>query len=92
MTVEAIGPVWGQARDRGRPIPSTTWIHLAPLLRGDFPAETLALLARRGHRIVYDGQGLVRADRLGPLTLDRHFSEGDALRTSRYSSSPRTRR
>jgi sugar/nucleoside kinase (ribokinase family) len=73
MTVEAIGPVWGQAEIAAAD-PDTTWIHLAPLLRGDFPAETLALLASRGHRIVYDGQGLVRADRLGPLTLDRHFS------------------
>lgn len=72
MTVEAIGPVWGEAEIAAAD-PDTTWIHLAPLLRGDFPAETLALLARRGHRIVYDGQGLVRADRLGPLTLDRHF-------------------
>ncbi len=34
----------------------------------------MALLAERGHRIVYDGQGLVRADRVGPLVVDRHFS------------------
>jgi len=54
--------------------PRTTWIHLAPLLRTDFPAETLAHLAARGHRIAYDGQGLVRADHVGPLKLDRHFA------------------
>ncbi|PRC60065.1 carbohydrate kinase, partial [Mycobacterium sp. ITM-2017-0098] len=53
--------------------PDTTWVHLAPLLRTDFPAETLALLSARGHRVAYDGQGLVRADRLGPLIEDRHF-------------------
>jgi sugar/nucleoside kinase (ribokinase family) len=78
MTVDAIGPVWRRA-EVDAAAPDTTWVHLAPLLRTDFPADTLALLAARGHRIVYDGQGLVRADRLGPLTLDRHFP-ADMLR------------
>ncbi|GJF16277.1 carbohydrate kinase [Mycolicibacterium cyprinidarum] len=73
MSVEAIGPVWGAAEVDAAD-PDTTWLHLAPLLRTDFPAATLALLAERGHRIVYDGQGLVRADRVGPLVVDRHFS------------------
>ena len=73
MGVEAIGPVWRPA-DIEADDPRTTWVHLAPLLRTDFPAETLAHLAARGHRIAYDGQGLVRADRVGPLQLDRHFS------------------
>jgi len=72
MSVEAIGPVWGAAEVEAA-APDTTWVHLAPLLRTDFPAETLAVLARRGHRIAYDGQGLVRADRLGPLVVDRHY-------------------
>ncbi len=48
-------------------------MHLAPLLRADFPESTLALLAERGHRVAYDGQGLVRADQLGPLTVDRDY-------------------
>ncbi|MBJ7462668.1 PfkB family carbohydrate kinase [Mycobacterium sp. ITM-2016-00316] len=73
MGVQAIGPVW-TPRDVDTDDPRTTWIHLAPLLRTDFPAETLAHLAARGHRIAYDGQGLVRADHVGPLKLDRHFS------------------
>ncbi|WP_163728420.1 PfkB family carbohydrate kinase [Mycolicibacterium psychrotolerans] len=72
MSVDAIGPVWGEAEIAAAD-PDTTWVHLAPLLRTDFPAETLALLSARGHRVVYDGQGLVRADRLGPLVEDRHF-------------------
>ncbi|WP_396928390.1 PfkB family carbohydrate kinase [Mycolicibacterium sp.] len=72
MSVEAIGPVWSAAEVEAAD-PETTWIHLAPLLRTDFPAETLALLAERGHRVAYDGQGLVRADRLGPLVVDRHY-------------------
>lgn len=72
MSVEAIGPVWGP-REVDAAGPDTTWVHLAPLLRTDFPADTLALLAQRGHRVAYDGQGLVRADRLGPLVVDRHY-------------------
>ncbi|OBB32346.1 carbohydrate kinase [Mycolicibacterium peregrinum] len=73
MGVQSIGPVW-TAADIDAADPATTWVHLAPLLRTDFPAETLAALAARGHRIAYDGQGLVRADRLGPLVEDRHFA------------------
>lgn len=73
MAVDAIGPVWGAAEVEAAD-PDTTWVHLAPLLRTDFPAETLTLLSDRGHRVAYDGQGLVRADRLGPLVEDRHFS------------------
>ncbi|BDY33061.1 MULTISPECIES: PfkB family carbohydrate kinase [Mycolicibacterium] len=72
MAVEAIGPVW-DADDIAAADPTTTWVHLAPLLRTDFPAATLAVLADRGHRVAYDGQGLVRADSLGPLVEDRHF-------------------
>jgi sugar/nucleoside kinase (ribokinase family) len=73
MSVDAIGPVWGPAEIEAAD-PDTTWLHLAPLLRTDFPASTLVQLAARGHRIVYDGQGLVRADQVGPLVVDRHFS------------------
>jgi len=72
MSVDAIGPVWGAAEVEAAD-PATTWVHLAPLLRTDFPAETLALLSARGHHVAYDGQGLVRADRLGPMVEDRHF-------------------
>ncbi len=78
MFVDAVGPVWGPAEIEAAN-PDTTWLHLAPLLRTDFPAETLALLHARGHRIVNDGQGLVRADTVGPLVVDRHFSP-DLLR------------
>ncbi|BBZ76722.1 carbohydrate kinase [Mycolicibacterium anyangense] len=72
MSVEALGPVWGPA-ELDAANPNTTWVHLAPLLRTDFPASTLALLAQRGHRVAYDGQGLVRADRLGPLVVDADY-------------------
>jgi sugar/nucleoside kinase (ribokinase family) len=73
MFVEAIGPVWGDSEVDAAD-PDTTWVHLAPLLRTDFPAATLAHLAARGHRVAYDGQGLVRADRLGPLVENRDFA------------------
>jgi sugar/nucleoside kinase (ribokinase family) len=72
MSVTALGPVWHTAEIEAAD-PDTTWVHLAPLMRADFPEETLALLADRGHRVAYDGQGLVRADVLGPLTVDRNY-------------------
>src|SRR2546422_8583228 len=53
-------------------VPPGGWIHVAPLLRSDFPAETLAALAR-GRHLSLDGQGLVRAAETGPLRLDADF-------------------
>lgn len=75
MSVAALGPVWGRAEVEAAD-PTTTWVHLAPLLRADFPASTLALLVERGHRVAYDGQGLVRADRVGPLAVDNDYPHG----------------
>lgn len=72
MSVTALGPIWG-TEEIETANPETTWVHLAPLLRADFPEATLALLAERGHRVAYDGQGLVRADRVGPLAVDRDY-------------------
>jgi sugar/nucleoside kinase (ribokinase family) len=54
------------------------WIHVAPLARSDFPAATLATLAR-GRRVSFDGQGLVRASHVGPLELNGDF-DPDVLR------------
>jgi sugar/nucleoside kinase (ribokinase family) len=45
------------------------WIHVGALHRGEFGSETLAALAR-GARVSLDGQGLVRAARVGPLVLE----------------------
>lgn len=75
MTVESVGEPWtpddvrGWARDA---IGRSDWVHAAPLLRSDFPAETLAELAR-GRRLCFDGQGLVRCAAVGPLELDADF-------------------
>ena len=46
------------------------WVHVGALFRGEFPAETLAALADVGVRISFDGQGLVRPARRGPLVLE----------------------
>jgi sugar/nucleoside kinase (ribokinase family) len=73
MTVDAVGDPWtpddveswaaGTLADAG-------WVQVAGLLRTDFPAETVAALARGGRRLLLDAQGLVRLGRTGPLAED----------------------
>lgn len=70
MTVEQAGDTW-KAED-AQAVPPGAWVHVAPLLRSDFPVETLAAIARR-RRVSFDGQGLVRAPSTGPLRLDADF-------------------
>ena len=70
MTVEQFGNAWSPAD--AEVIPRGSWMHIAPLLRSDFPAETLAALGN-GRRLSFDGQGLVRRAALGPLQLDADF-------------------
>ncbi len=72
MNVNSIGEPWAESEIDAAAI-GTEWVHLAPLLRGDFPLEFLRALAARGHRISLDGQGLVRVPRLGRLHLDGEF-------------------
>ena len=74
IVVERVGDAWTKdvATAAAGALESCEWIHVAPLLRSDFPPETLARLAQ-GRRLSLDGQGLVRADRLGPLVLDPDF-------------------
>jgi sugar/nucleoside kinase (ribokinase family) len=66
----AVGDAW-EPRD-GDALDGLQWLHVAPLARTDFPAETLATLAR-GRRVSYDGQGLVRSPAAGPVRLDSEF-------------------
>jgi sugar/nucleoside kinase (ribokinase family) len=75
MSMDALGDTW-QAGDV--PELRARWVHVAPLSRAEWPAETLARLARR-YRVSFDGQGLVRPARLGPLHLDDDFDR-DILR------------
>ena len=73
MVIEELGPPWipGDAA-LGAPLTRVDWLHVAPLARSDFPPETLAVLGR-SRRVSLDGQGLVRAARIGPLELDADF-------------------
>src|SRR5581483_5105951 len=70
MQAVELGDVW-RPGDLSM-LPSTRWVHIAPLFRGEFPTETLAALARRC-RVSFDAQGLVRAPELGPLHLDANY-------------------
>ena len=70
MVVEALGDPWGPADLYG--LERADWVHVGALARSDFPAETLAELAR-DRRVSFDGQGLVRPERTGPLELDASY-------------------
>lgn len=81
MVVEAVGDPWSPDDARGwvaKALAGVEWLHVAPLARTDFPAKTLAELAR-SRRISLDGQGLVRPGRPGPLELDADY-DPDLLR------------
>ncbi|HVU79058.1 MAG TPA: PfkB family carbohydrate kinase [Gaiellaceae bacterium] len=69
MWIEGLGDEW---RPADLPDLRCRWVHVAPLSRMEWPADTLAALARR-HRVSYDGQGLVRRPEVGPLQLDDDF-------------------
>ena len=72
MVLHTIGHTWSEADVDGLEIDSE-WVHLAPLVRSDFPVASVARLAARGHRVSYDGQGLVRVPQIGELTLDARY-------------------
>jgi len=74
MRVVELGDVWNAGELPVLPS-DTRWVHLAPLTRGDFPIETVELLASR-YRVSFDGQGLVRPRRCGPLIVDDAFDPG----------------
>jgi sugar/nucleoside kinase (ribokinase family) len=76
MSVDHPGDSWTPSDATA--VPRGAWVHVAPLLRSEFPAETLAALAR-GRRLSFDGQGLVRVAEPGPLRLDADFDR-DTLR------------
>jgi sugar/nucleoside kinase (ribokinase family) len=72
MRVDAIGEPWSEGDEPERGLRRVEWVHVAPLLRGDFPTETLERIARR-RRVLLDGHGLVRIRDVGPLALDADF-------------------
>jgi sugar/nucleoside kinase (ribokinase family) len=63
-----VGDPWHPVDVEGRLV-GVEWLHVGGLLRCDFPADTIAALAR-GRRLSLDGQGLVRRGSPGPLRLD----------------------
>ena len=63
----------GCARDRGRRSRHDVGAPRAAAAHGLPRRARWRCSPQRGHRVAYDGQGLVRADRLGPLVVDRHF-------------------
>ena len=77
MNVDEVGDTW-TPRDARVVDRRIRWLHVVPLLRSDFPTETLAELAR-GRRLLFDGHGLVRRPEQGPLQLDAEFDR-DLLR------------
>ena len=70
MEVDALGDPWTTADLHG--LERADWVHVGALARSDFPAETLAVLAR-DRQLSFDGQGLVRPARTGPLELDADY-------------------
>ncbi len=83
---------YGAGRRSNPPIPTRRRVHLAPAPAHRLPSKHFGPARRRGHRVAYDGRGLVRADRLGPLVVDRHYPPELAPPLSVCSGSPRTRR
>jgi sugar/nucleoside kinase (ribokinase family) len=70
MEVKALGDPWTAADLHG--LERADWVHVGALAQSDFPAETLAVLAS-DRRLSFDGQGLVRPARTGPLELDADY-------------------
>lgn len=71
MGLAAIGDSWSPEDVPVLP-DDVRWVQVAPLVRSDFPTETIAAIAKR-RRVLLDGQGLVRAAKLGPLELDAEY-------------------
>lgn len=67
MDVRELGSPWSVEDVAGL---DAEWVHVGALFRGEFPTETLAALARGGVRLLFDGQGLTRPARSGPLVLE----------------------
>lgn len=71
MEVLSLGDTWLPSDLPALPA-GVGWIHVAALLRSDFPPASLAALAA-GRRLSLDGQGLVRPARVGELVLDADY-------------------
>ncbi len=75
LDLEELGDPWTPEEAEqlvGGPLSRADWVHAGALTRADFPAETLAVLAR-GRRLSLDGQGLVRPAKTGPVRFDADY-------------------
>jgi sugar/nucleoside kinase (ribokinase family) len=81
LAIDELGEPWTPADARGwlgEALAGVDWLHAGGLTRADFPAETLALLAR-GRILSLDGQSLVRPGREGDVAFDADY-DPDVLR------------
>jgi sugar/nucleoside kinase (ribokinase family) len=67
MEVRELGSAWSPEDVAGL---GADWVHVGALFRGEFPEDTVAALAAGGARLSFDGQGLLRPARIGPLELE----------------------
>lgn len=75
IEIAALGVPWTVADVDGwlgTELHGSDWVHAGALWRGEFPAETLAALAR-GRRLSFDGQGVSRPGRVGPVSRDGDY-------------------
>jgi sugar/nucleoside kinase (ribokinase family) len=75
MEIDELGEPWSEAEARGwlaEALAGCDWVHAGALTRADFPAATLAALAR-GRGVSLDGQALVRRPAVGELVLDADY-------------------
>ncbi len=72
MNLDAVGEPWTRADVPAQLLRRVEWLHVGPLVRGDFDEEMLEWLAR-DRRLLLDAQGLVRAREVGPLRIDGDF-------------------
>ena len=81
MAIDELGEPWSVTEARGwltRALADADWVHAGALTRADFPADTLATLAR-GRVLSLDGQALARRAGVGELVLDAAY-DPDVLR------------
>ena len=76
MSQDAVGDPWTPAQ-AVEAAGDSEWVDVGALVRTDFQSDTLAALARRGHRLLVDAQGLVRTATIGALETDSDI--GDVL-------------
>jgi sugar/nucleoside kinase (ribokinase family) len=75
VVIEALADSW-QTEDMagwlGQALRGVDWVHIGALWRGEFPVDVVSELAR-GRRVSFDGQGLVRPGRTGPVRYDAEY-------------------